>query len=82
MASSRLRRAPVLAVLALLAAPLLFSLDPLGLATETAEAQSATVNYVFAVRNPDGSFTVPHDWPLLPPGVDPGQTFRLLFVTS
>ena len=26
--------------------------------------------------------TVPHDWPLIPAGVEPGDSFRLLFVTS
>ena len=32
--------------------------------------------------NPDGSYPVPADWPLIPSGFEPGDTFRLLFVTS
>ena len=34
--------------------------------------------------NPDDSFPVPPDWPLIPSGTEivPGDTFRLLFVTS
>ncbi|MYF51429.1 MAG: hypothetical protein F4220_14950, partial [Gammaproteobacteria bacterium] len=32
--------------------------------------------------NADGSYTVPGDWALNPPGLASGATFRLLFVTS
>ena len=32
--------------------------------------------------NADGSYTVPQDWALIPSGLEPGTTFRLLFVTS
>ena len=34
--------------------------------------------------NDDGSYTVPPDWPLIPSDteIEPGDTFRLLFVTS
>ena len=32
--------------------------------------------------NPDGSYTVPIDWPLIPSGLRQGDKFRLLFVTS
>ena len=32
--------------------------------------------------NPDGSYTVPEDWQLIPAGLSPDSRFRLLFVTS
>ncbi|MDE0135643.1 MAG: hypothetical protein OXM54_12465, partial [Acidimicrobiaceae bacterium] len=32
--------------------------------------------------NSDGSFTVPFDWPLKPPGVGGGDAFRLMFMTE
>ncbi|MYC36644.1 MAG: hypothetical protein F4X66_06985, partial [Chloroflexi bacterium] len=32
--------------------------------------------------NDDGSYTVPRDWPLKPAGLNPGDEFRLVFVTS
>ena len=32
--------------------------------------------------NADGSYTVPFDWPLKPPGVGGDGTFRLLFITD
>ena len=32
--------------------------------------------------NPDGSYPVPSDWPLIPSDIEPGDTFRLLFQTS
>ena len=32
--------------------------------------------------NADGVYPVPHDWALTPDGLDPGDRFRLLFVTS
>ena len=32
--------------------------------------------------NPDGSYSVPEDWELIPAGLSPGSRFRLLFVTS
>ncbi len=32
--------------------------------------------------NPDGTYTVPRDWPLRPAGISPGTTFRLLFLTT
>ena len=35
-----------------------------------------------AVPPPPTAQTVPHDWPLIPAGVEPGDSFRLLFVTS
>ena len=34
------------------------------------------------VPNSDGSYTVPFDWPLKPPGVGGGGEFRLLFITD
>ena len=33
-------------------------------------------------RNLDGSYTVPFDWPLKPPGLGGGYEFRLLFITD
>ncbi len=32
--------------------------------------------------NPDGTYSVPQDWPLKPSGLGPGSTFRLLFLTT
>ena len=32
--------------------------------------------------NPDGTYTVPRDWPLKPSALAPGTTFRLLFLTT
>ena len=52
---------------ALLILPLLAGLAP------EAAAQSP---------NADGSYTVPGDWALKPPGAQPGDKFRLLFMTS
>ena len=32
--------------------------------------------------NADGTYTVPSDWPLIPLGIQPAETFRLLFMTT
>ncbi|MDE2883617.1 MAG: hypothetical protein OXO53_00765, partial [Chloroflexota bacterium] len=32
--------------------------------------------------NDDGSYTVPRDWPLKPAGLNPGDEFRLVFMTN
>ena len=60
----------LLAVLAAVLVPV--GVGPLG--TANAETQPTA--------NADGSYTVPHDWALIPAGVLPGNGFRLLFVTS
>ena len=40
----------------------------------------------FGIKDDEGGDTdaveVPHSWPLLPPGLNPGDTFRLLYVTN
>ncbi len=52
----------------------------------TSLSQSRKIHIVGEVnalrRNQDGSYTVPFDWPLKPPGVASGGTFRLLFITD
>ena len=34
------------------------------------------------MQNSDGSYNVPDDWPLVPSGFNPGDRFRLLFITN
>ncbi|MXX29845.1 MAG: hypothetical protein F4Z45_09185, partial [Gammaproteobacteria bacterium] len=60
-------------VAALLSLPLLAG--PMAEARAQAAAECTAANA-------DGSYTVPGDWALNPPGLASGATFRLLFVTS
>ena len=60
-------------LLGLLLAASLLTLVPL---SGGAGAQSTPV------QNADGSYTVPEDWALIPSGVGPGGTFRLMFMTT
>ena len=66
-----MRRSVFLGLALLLAAVALLPQQP-----EQTFAQSTPT------ANADGSYTVPQDWALIPSGLEPGTTFRLLFVTS
>ena len=55
----------------------------------TAEDASTTDTYTVVVTRrphlptgPDGASLVPETWPLVPAGLEPGDTFRLVFLTS
>ncbi len=61
-----------IAALALAAAALLF----VGGTAPEAQAQSAPT------ANEDGTYTVIHNWPLIPSGLRTGDTFRLIFVSQ
>ena len=54
-----------------MAAALLSLVPPSAVAAQTAPSANA-----------DGSYSVPADWALIPSGVEPGERFRLLFLTS
>ncbi len=69
-----LSRKRLLALAALIA--IVASILPASLQQEPAHAQTVPT------ANPDGTYTVPQDWPLTPDGVSPGTTFRLLFLTT
>ncbi len=44
--------------------------------------EGASAQTPVPTANPDGSYTVPRDWPLKPSGLSAGSTFRLLFLTT
>ena len=77
-----LRPALLVAALMLLAA--LFALTP----SDTAQAQEPpassgeTSGYSGPTPTPPPEHRVPVDWPLIPSGLGPGDSFRLLFLTS
>ncbi len=66
----------LLALAALIAVAVVAAILPGGLRHESAQAQTVPT------ASADGTYTVPQDWPLIPSGIGPGQTFRLLFVTT
>ena len=66
----------LLALAALLAIAAVAAILPGGLRHEPAQAQT------LPTPNPDGTYTVPRNWPLRPSEISPGTTFRLLFLTT
>ncbi len=76
IAPSGLSAGRLLALAALIAIAATVAILPGGLRHESAQAQTVPT------ADPDGAYTVPSDWALIPAGVNPGQTFRLLFMTT
>ena len=50
--------------------------------TWTADTPVAVTLTSATIYAPDDVAVVPPDWPLIPPGISPGQQFRLIFLTS
>ena len=76
IAPSGLSAGRLLALAALIAIAATVAILPGGLRRESAQAQTVPT------ADPDGAYTVPSDWALIPAGVESGQTFRLLFMTT
>ena len=68
----RVRRGGAVCVAVLVLAPLLV----------VAAGPGSVSAQALPTPNPDGTYTVPRDWPLRPAGISPGTTFRLLFLTT
>ncbi len=66
----------LLALAALIAIAVVAAILPGGLRHESAQAQTVPT------ASAGETYTVPEDWPLIPSGIGPGQTFRLLFLTT